>query len=613
MDVFSCLLRSLLVLLLTGFASYLSAQTKTLDCPTAPVEQASVNLQCLHISNQIELRGHWQLDFKAEQGNFHFQGLAPVPLRWMQLVGNESRLFRGKGVYRLSLSGGQNLPPLSLALPRIWAGREISILHTDGRVTTLLRAGDLDDRNNIHRAPVSEQLLSLPPLEDGAQLQISLGSYETRFAGLWQAPVIGINTELQRQFVARKSGAIAVSTTLLLFVGVILALRRIQIREQGMLALAFTATCLATRQINNSGVIYDLFPTLTSSTDAYISWLSFLFGVLAGFYYLFLRFQPRIPIWVASLPMGAALLHIGLVVTADLNTVQQFGNILRPLIALMAFVSFGYMIRHLANSSLDDLLTLGGFCLIVVALGFDIAYFHFSQSDLLVPMTSLAWIVFIGSQTYLFSRRYFDTLQQNALLNQELSELNQHLEQRILARTQELDAKNRELEILSRTDTLTGLANRWVVQEFVQQEFSRLKRQPSTLSAALLDVDFFKKVNDCHGHQAGDEVLKAVGKLLSESVREMDLVARWGGEEFCVIFPTINEQEAFQIMERIRTKLSTSPIKTSNGSVVEVTCSTGVASTDQPIPLERLMEEADRALYDAKKQGRNQTKLAQAL
>jgi diguanylate cyclase (GGDEF)-like protein len=162
-----------------------------------------------------------------------------------------------------------------------------------------------------------------------------------------------------------------------------------------------------------------------------------------------------------------------------------------------------------------------------------------------------------------------------------------------------------QLRALAATDGLTGLANRRVFMERTREEIARCHRYDQPLSLLLLDVDFFKKINDRHGHPAGDEVLRQVATTLAELARETDLVGRYGGEEFAVLLPSTEDAGAAALAERMRAGIAALEIRWEKHSV-PVRVSVGRASLrsrdKEPDPL---LSRADQALYAAKERGRN--------
>ncbi|MGH9178946.1 MAG: GGDEF domain-containing protein, partial [Acidimicrobiales bacterium] len=161
-----------------------------------------------------------------------------------------------------------------------------------------------------------------------------------------------------------------------------------------------------------------------------------------------------------------------------------------------------------------------------------------------------------------------------------------------------------QVERLAGTDALTGLANRRVFQESLARELAVAARRGERCGLVVLDVDHFKAVNDTHGHQAGDEVLRLVGRALAEAARETDTAARYGGEEFAVVVPGCATSEAAAVAERLRAAV----IATCAAGPVPVTVSAGVASYPaDALDGDALVAAADAGLYRAKRLGRNRT------
>jgi len=178
---------------------------------------------------------------------------------------------------------------------------------------------------------------------------------------------------------------------------------------------------------------------------------------------------------------------------------------------------------------------------------------------------------------------------------------------RIVDLQTELLETNKRLELLSITDGLTKLHNHRFFQDELARAFEESQRYQRPLSLAMIDIDFFKKFNDTYGHAIGDDVLKFAAKLYKSSVRSTDLVARYGGEEFAVMMPETALDDGIAFAEKIRHMVESSPMETQIGAL-QVTISIGVASVPHSRihSAKELIVAADKALYRAKKNGRNQ-------
>lgn len=180
-----------------------------------------------------------------------------------------------------------------------------------------------------------------------------------------------------------------------------------------------------------------------------------------------------------------------------------------------------------------------------------------------------------------------------------------NLERTVKERTKELSEANARLERLAVTDGLTGLFNHRRFQEALHSELLRCERHKRPLAVLMLDVDFFKKVNDSMGHPAGDELLRRLAEVLAEDLRQTDLISRYGGEEFAVLLPETTKAEAMQVAERMREAVE-QQINENNAWTQRITVSVGVATFPEDAQTaEALLEAADQALYVAKRQGRN--------
>lgn len=194
----------------------------------------------------------------------------------------------------------------------------------------------------------------------------------------------------------------------------------------------------------------------------------------------------------------------------------------------------------------------------------------------------------------------FSALDQMLKANNELQQRLDVAEKQLAVQAAEIKAHESD----ARTDSLTGLANRRAFDDELRRRLSEWTRKGTPCTLALLDIDHFKKFNDTHGHQVGDQVLKHVAKVLTAQCRDMDLPCRYGGEEFGVIVPATEASKACVVAERIRVAIEESAI-VCDGKKLKVTCSLGLAATMGSDDGARLIRRADDALYASKNAGRN--------
>lgn len=266
------------------------------------------------------------------------------------------------------------------------------------------------------------------------------------------------------------------------------------------------------------------------------------------------------------------------------------------------------------QSLTDSLLSMGAFLLLFLP----IAYVMASRiSQPIVELTRHAENVARGN----FSPRIptgpkpqdevgileetFDTMCEN--LHQSYSQLakyNTQLEEMVRVRTAELEEKNAELETLSVTDRLTQLYNRVKLEEIFAQQINLSRRYSTPFSILLCDIDFFKNINDTYGHIMGDTVLCEFSSLLREQIRESDTIGRWGGEEFLIICPETDADNALRFAERIRSAVHKHPFSTQKPQTISIGVSTFCADDTETSMVQR----ADKALYTAKNEGRNRVR-----
>lgn len=173
----------------------------------------------------------------------------------------------------------------------------------------------------------------------------------------------------------------------------------------------------------------------------------------------------------------------------------------------------------------------------------------------------------------------------------------------------ELEKANKTLEKLSQTDSLSGLFNRGHWEQCLLGEFQRLSRYQGTSSLILFDIDQFKQVNDAHGHHVGDEVIKDIGNIVNQALRDTDKAGRYGGEEFAILLPETPANDAWHLAERLRVQIS-EHVFNAGDQQIQTTISLGVAEFEQGFSTHiKWIQAVDQALYQSKNSGRNRTTL----
>jgi len=212
----------------------------------------------------------------------------------------------------------------------------------------------------------------------------------------------------------------------------------------------------------------------------------------------------------------------------------------------------------------------------------------------------------IGAHQSIHERRVAksELIKKNLLLN----EGNATLEKLLEAKNRELNEKNRELEkkiteveYLSVTDSLTGIYNRRMFEIMMDKEVSRAKRYTHALSLVIVDIDYFKKVNDKFGHKVGDKILNKLSLFIKNRLRGNDFLSRWGGEEFAIILPETNVEQSIEVCEKLRQCINQIEFE----DELFISCSFGTTEYKLGESIDNFFLRADKALYKAKELGRN--------
>lgn len=312
--------------------------------------------------------------------------------------------------------------------------------------------------------------------------------------------------------------------------------------------------------------------------------------LLMGLCFGGLAWLTRMLVFVPNSRFGKLLplmvMGLGLVFVTGMAAVHQWvAPNITPFVMGVLACSLAVVLRPLSSAWLFA----GAYLLFVYAMG--VTQLD-PQALLSNRLSGLAAVVMAWALSFLLWRN-FTTI---SLQKEQLEKANN-----------ELQTKQRELQRLTRLDGLTGLYNRSTFVEVSRQELTRAQRQASNTTILLLDLDFFKRVNDTWGHPAGDAVLKNVAFIANNTVRATDLVGRLGGEEFIILLPHTSLEAARVLAEKLRANMERHPTPWENGAI-KTTISIGLASTSaaENRDFETLYTAADKALYQAKERGRNQ-------
>ena len=571
------------------------------DCGREPVVGAVADLRCWDGISKIPLSGQWHIDYKAHHEDINFNGLIDVPLRWREM---ESPLpFAARAVYRIKILLPQPMDTLGLKLPANYVAKKAVLIDRAGNETLLFDTGKTDLIENVifdMRTPI----IHLPKLGIESELVIHINNSETTNAGLELAPVLGVASDLIRHDQIVRNITMLISTVLLVFFVLNLYLWLARGREWSLLALSMITFLVALRQIAASGILYDFVPGLSISVDSAIGWTTYLAGILFGFSFFRAMYPNLIPKWLATIIYASVILGFIIFITQPLSTMQAYGRSFNLITLFSVSVMIGYFIKGMVRSNKEMRLTIISGASMLCGFAADVLYYHLLGFNPVVPLTAIGMLVFVATQSVIISQRYNESLRKSAQLSQELQTLNTSLGEKVAKRTKELAYKNQLLEEMARTDVLTGLANRRSFEEVMRHEIGRSLRNDKKFVIGIIDLDKFKAVNDKYGHEAGDIVLQGIATILKDGLRVADYPFRWGGDEFCIMFPETDGNVALVIAERIKKTIEMNSFSF-EGQDLAVTASIGLAIWQKGRNVESVIKEADKAMYESKNHGCN--------
>lgn len=389
---------------------------------------------------------------------------------------------------------------------------------------------------------------------------------------------------------------------------------RLRERSGGYYLIWVSGMLLFMASLNGTSFQF-LWPTATQWNDLAIVFflaMAVMFASQFAIEFLDLKNEPgKLPRWLSHLTVGmgfsAVLSCFVFPYSVSIRYVITIAIVCIAINFIVAFLRWkqGYKPARFYIAAWSCVM-LGGMILALNKLGL-IERTVFTEHATQIGSGIEVILLSFGLADRIISERRLREAAQHEALQMQLH-ANSVLEHRVAERTQALKEANRRLQAISMTDPLTRLRNRRYFDDKLNREAQRGKRQRTPLSLLVVDIDHFKRVNDLHGHPAGDAVLKQVASTLKDSLkRETDVVARIGGEEFCMLLPNTPPEGAQHVAELVRLAVEEDPVALPDGSRLNLTVSIGVSTLqpDQDVLPDRLIEVADTALYQAKSAGRN--------
>lgn len=454
----------------------------------------------------------------------------------------------------------------------------------------------------------------LPKLYSGSRVILQLYVDDYRTGGIAQPPQIGLRDELYRNIIHRSSwhllflGACLLVTLFAAFQACFSSYRR-----STHLFLMVMSLGAGLRLLVTGSLLAYLFPNLTVNHHFYLAWTSFLslLGIVVGAQVFMLPGLFRRYVVLKKLLLVLCIIPIFLVALIPFLSMHEFllvGHVLRVFYVLSAAFYTLFLIWQVWLKPKGQRLQLLGVMMILISGSYD-AYLYAQNIDPYIELFTVGMFLFITSQAMYFGWEHIRLLRREQRLTLSLQNLNESLERQVRHRTSDLQTANERLSLAATTDVLTDLPNRRAFDAALESAIQRARSDNQTLCLAIVDVDWFKSVNDRYGHDVGDKVLQVLAVYLRKSLRESDFVARIGGEEFAVIMPQSDITLADTLLNQLCTGVTSILIEEAKD--YQLSISIGCAKWHSVLSIDELYKLSDQALYQAKNKGRGRVEISQ--
>jgi len=538
------------------------------------------DLRTVDLSKQapVNLIGEWAFDWNkllAPSASFDSvpSTFVKVPHEWYaDKVDSQAHSQYGYASYRLQVKVDKVYTQLALKVPNIGTAYK---LYVDD--TLIAQGGTVSDSQTRGRASYAPGIFLFEPNNDNFMLTLQVSNYDFLWAGMWKELQIGtperVHTDNAQKLI-RAAVLVCFFITVALFNIIQYLLRTI---DPSPIVIASICVILGLREIEVSNILYFAqLAEMSFESSVKLNFLTFMGAtpIIVGYFHLNFR-----DLYHAFIIKSVYLISILLVVLIVVAPPSVF-SVIMPyyqlfIIVLSTYILWGLVRGLIAGKPNAKVLFLGTSILFVMVINDILSSLKLIDT---ATMAGYGLAAFIMCQTYITYLRFVNESSEKLML-------------------EELAAK----------DPLTGLPNRRGIRVFMKNALYDFHNKQIPFCLMLIDFDHFKVINDSLGHDIGDNVLIEGARVMQDTVRERDVVSRWGGEEFLLLTPQCSLSGALNVAEKIKESVHSALSKISG---TEITVTIGVAQIAPGESLDACIKRADVALYDGKRTGRNKVMIA---
>ncbi|SHH67702.1 sensor domain-containing diguanylate cyclase [Clostridium grantii] len=576
------------------------------------VVNGNIDLSSFDFKNNVKLNGQWKLypykllSYEEIINIDDYEGInIKVPSLWTGVeYGSSIMEGRAFGTYVLKVQLPEGNKDLSLEIRDICSAYKLYIdddlMIENGKVTT---------SKEEFIASYKPNLINFYTNETEINIIIQVANFSQLDGGIWDSIYIGtsyniINKALKDHIL---DYFIIGGLVLMGIYHLVYFIFKNQWKEYLFFSL-FAITIALRNIVTRSRSIYLIFPNIkwifVTKLEYLTIYLAFLFCNMYVYHIYKEVYNRRIYKVIKILFILAILLHLFL----PTSITQKYLNVFLIMSALLCLYILNVLFKTYKNQKEGAFTFIVGMFIIFLCFINDaLVTIEVLETSFLVPIGVFIFIVIQSIATGRLFTNAFKNLEiyanENRKMYVEIKNLNETLELKVKERTNELKNKNMELKELACIDSLTGILNHRNIVNYLQTSIDNIDEY-KFLSVSMMDIDYFKRINDSYGHQMGDRVLEKIVELIKNTLNKKGIVGRYGGEEFLIVMPRLGIYEAFKLIEKIRVNVENLKIE---GIKDKVTISAGICECTVNSNVSDIIDRCDELLYKAKDLGRNRT------